>query len=450
MSKIISLGIWALGFLLLASQRHSPLLSNMGLSVLAYKATAFFIPRVGAAFIRRGFAGKDMNKIEKRVIPETMGAVSALVYFMCMILFIPILFYKYLVPERSRDQQDDQLNVLNDGYASVAKTQFPHDQLGAYLSAVISILSISLLGIFDDLFDIRWRHKFFLPAIAAIPLLVVYYVDYGVTYVSVPTLLRPFLKRTVVDLGFLYYIYMAAVAIFCPNSINIIAGVNGVEAGQSFVIGLVVLCNDLISVFHQSNTEAMRAHLLSIYLVLPLIGVTAGLLEYNWWPSRVFVGDTFCYFAGMVLAVVGILGHFSKTLMLFFIPQIFNFILSVPQLFGFVECPRHRLPRLNVKTGLLENSYTEFTEGIPLPKKTLLTIRVFEALYLIRVDWDQKTKKPIRCTNFTIINFVLYHFGPMREDRLTLCIMGIQLVVGIFGLVIRHGIAPLVYPQDSI
>ena len=33
----------------------------------------------------------------------------------------------------------------------------------------------------------------------------------------------------------------------------------------------------------------------------------------------------------MVFAVVAILGHFSKTIMLFFIPQIINFVLSIPQ-----------------------------------------------------------------------------------------------------------------------
>ncbi|GAA6062263.1 hypothetical protein JCM10212_000923, partial [Sporobolomyces blumeae] len=63
-------------------------------------------------------------------------------------------------------------------------------------------------------------------------------------------------------------------------------------------------------------------------------------------PARAFVGDTFCYFSGMSFATVGILSHFSKTLLLFFLPQVFNFVYSVPQLFGLVECPRHRLPRL--------------------------------------------------------------------------------------------------------
>ena len=67
-----------------------------------------------------------------------------------------------------------------------------------------------------------------------------------------------------------------------------------------------------------------------------------GLARY---PARAFIGDTFCYFSGMAFAVVGILGHFSKTLLLFFIPQIVNFIFSCPQLFGLVPCPRHRVPR---------------------------------------------------------------------------------------------------------
>ena len=63
------------------------------------------------------------------------------------------------------------------------------------------------------------------------------------------------------------------------------------------------------------------------------------------YPSSWFVGDTFCYFSGMTFAVVAILGHFSKTMLLFFIPQVANFVYSVPQIFRFVPCPRHRLPR---------------------------------------------------------------------------------------------------------
>jgi UDP-N-acetylglucosamine--dolichyl-phosphate N-acetylglucosaminephosphotransferase len=59
---------------------------------------------------------------------------------------------------------------------------------------------MAILGIADDIFDIRWRHKVFLPAIASIPLLMVYYVDFNVTVVVTPKPLLPYLPR-LIDLG---------------------------------------------------------------------------------------------------------------------------------------------------------------------------------------------------------------------------------------------------------
>lgn len=56
--------------------------------------------------------------------------------------------------------------------------------------------------------------------------------------------------------------------------------------------------------------------------MIPLVATTFGLLRYNWYPSQVFVGDTYTYFAGMALAVAGILGHFSETLLIFMVPQV--------------------------------------------------------------------------------------------------------------------------------
>lgn len=48
---------------------------------------------------------------------------------------------------------------------------------------------------------------------------------------------------------------------------------------------------------------------------------------------QVFVGDTYTYFAGMTIAVAGILGHLSETLLLFLIPQVCSSFL--PTNFGF-------------------------------------------------------------------------------------------------------------------
>jgi len=70
----------------------------------------------------------------------------------------------------------------------------------------------------------------------------------------------------------------------------------------------------------------------------------------------VFVGDTFTLFAGMALACAGVLGHYSETLLLLFLPQVINFVYSLPQLAKIVPCPRHRLPKRDPGTGLLHGS----------------------------------------------------------------------------------------------
>jgi UDP-N-acetylglucosamine--dolichyl-phosphate N-acetylglucosaminephosphotransferase len=109
------------------------------------------------------------------------------------------------------------------------------------------------------------------------------------------------------------------------------------------------------------SEEIYANHLFSLTIMIPFLLTTLALLKHNAYPSKVFVGDTFCYFAGMTFAVVGILGHFSKTMLLFFIPQLLNFLLSLAQLLGIVHCPRHRLPKFNPETYQLhcvDNHYT--------------------------------------------------------------------------------------------
>ncbi len=47
-------------------------------------------------------------------------------------------------------------------------------------------------------------------------------------------------------LGFLYYVYMGMLAVFCTNAINIYAGIKGLEAGQRAVIAVSVIVHNTI------------------------------------------------------------------------------------------------------------------------------------------------------------------------------------------------------------
>ncbi|KAI9691268.1 MAG: tunicamycin resistance protein [Bogoriella megaspora] len=431
-----------------------PLIASIAFSGIAFSSTYALIRWLGDVFIRAGLKGKDMSKKNAPVIPETMGAVCAVVYLLIVIVFIPFPFYKDIVVATSGGGNRDFIVEAHQVETGRYLHRFPHSKLASYLSAILSLQSVVILGLGDDLFDIRWRHKVLIPAFASIPMLIVYFVDFGVTQIVVPTFLRPYFGE-LLDLGWLYYAYLASISIFCPNSINILAGINGLEVSQSLIIAFLLILNDLLYIlpgtFSPSNATtqhpAADSHFFSLYYLLPFLGVSLALWTHNWYPARVFVGDTYCYFAGMVFAVVSIQGHFSKTLLLLLGPQIVNFVYSLPQLFHIVPCPRHRLPRFNARTGLLEPSVADFRQK-PLRPGVNAVVKLMGRLGLLKIDEDEEGKV-LESNNFTIINLWLVWFGPMREDRLALGLLGTQLVCGLFGLWVRHSLALLVFTADN-
>jgi UDP-N-acetylglucosamine--dolichyl-phosphate N-acetylglucosaminephosphotransferase len=192
-------------------------------------------------------------------------------------------------------------------------------------------------------------------------------------------------------------------------------GINGLEAGQSYVIGCSILFFKLYDLYLYGSGESQ---VFSLILIIPFLAVTIGLLKFNWFPASVFVGDTYCYFAGMTFAVVGIHGHFSKTLLLLFIPQIANFLYSIPQLFKILPCPRHRLPRVDVK------SHTLYYSAFPCREDEY-------KLFKVRAT-------DLECPNCTVICAVLRVTGPLKERTLCLVLLTLQIVSSCFAFYVRY------------
>ncbi|XP_047958906.1 UDP-N-acetylglucosamine--dolichyl-phosphate N-acetylglucosaminephosphotransferase-like isoform X1 [Salvia hispanica] len=293
-------------------------------SAIGFLITVKMIPVASKYVLRRNLFGYDINKKGTPdgsiKVPESLGIVVAVVFLAVAILF-------------------QYFNLTADS-----------NWLVEYNAALASICFITLLGFVDDVLDVPWRVKLVLPSIAALPLLMAYA---GHTTIIIPKPLVPYVGIDILDLGWIYKLYMGLLAVFCTNSINIHAGINGLEVGQTVVIACAILIHNIMQIGAATDMEHKQAHVFSIYLVQPLLATSLALLSFNWYPSSVFVGDTYTYFAGMTMAVVGILGHFSETLLIFFAPQVLNFLLSLPQLAGIIPCPRHRLPKFDPKTGLL-------------------------------------------------------------------------------------------------
>lgn len=381
-------------------------------SFLGMRVTARIIPVLKASTLRAGLSGKDINKrgteAGEKPIPESLGLAPGIVFLVCIILFQHLHYldtagalqraFSYPPPPSSSGPLSAWLGMLgrHDGKAAL-REPLSDAWLVDYNAALATICFMLFLGFADDVLDVPWRVKLLLPCLASLPLLVAYS---GGTDVILPKPLRAWLGLPpVLALGPLYKLYMVALTIFCTNSINILAGVNGLEAGQTFIIACAVLCHNLFELAGPAGSVAVTrdGHLFSAFLMLPLAFTTLGLLKYNWYPSQVFVGDTFTYFAGMTIAVAGILGHLSETLLVFLIPQVFNFVYSMPQLFKLVPCPRHRLPTFDVSTGLLH----------PTP-------------------------------NWNLVNLMLQVVGPCTEQQLCIRILRLQTVCCAAGFAARH------------
>jgi len=309
------------------------LVLNVTLCVCAFALTCHLVPLVTAKTLKRGLAGFDLNKrgtpAGAQAVPEAAGLAAGAAFLATALL-----------------------------YQFAQHALFCAPPVVPSHAALVAVSAALFLGFVDDVLDVPWRVKLLLPTVAALPLLIAYN---GHTGVVVPLPLRPLLHGAAfLELGLFYQMYMMAVAVFATNSINILAGVNGLEAGQTLVLSIACALHSMQQLTGRDGSPdasaKIEAHLLSLSLVAPLAAVSAALLTFNWYPSRVFVGDTFTLFAGMTLATAGILGHYSETLLLLFTPQVFNFVYSIPQLAKIVPCPRHRLPSLDPATGLLHGS----------------------------------------------------------------------------------------------
>ena len=80
-------------------------------------------------------------------------------------------------------------------------------------------------------------------------------------------------------IGPLYYVYMSMLAVFCTNSINILAGINGVEVGQSIVIAASVTV--YVSIELVKGICCSQQYFLSLCILLPFLGVASALYRHN-------------------------------------------------------------------------------------------------------------------------------------------------------------------------
>uniref|UniRef100_A0A8B9V8W2 UDP-N-acetylglucosamine--dolichyl-phosphate N-acetylglucosaminephosphotransferase n=1 Tax=Anas zonorhyncha TaxID=75864 RepID=A0A8B9V8W2_9AVES len=224
-----------------------PLAINLCGSLLGMAATLTLIPAFKERFVAARLFGQDLNKTSRR--PEAQGVISGAVFLIILFCFIPVPFLRCFV---------------EDGCAA-----FPYDEFVELIGSLLAICCMIFLGFADDVLNLRWRHKLLLPTMASLPLLMVYFTNFGNTTIVVPKPFRVLLGMHL-DLGILYYVYMGMLAVFCTNAINILAGINGIEAGQSLVIAASIIVFNIIEL----NGDYQDDHIFSLYFMIPFFFTT--------------------------------------------------------------------------------------------------------------------------------------------------------------------------------
>lgn len=72
---------------------------------------------------------------------------------------------------------------------------------------------------------------------------------------------------------------MGMLAVFCTNAINILAGINGLEAGQSLIIAASIIIFNIIEMIRDSYNRS--EHEFSLYIMVPYFATSLALWNLN-------------------------------------------------------------------------------------------------------------------------------------------------------------------------
>ena len=147
-----------------------------------------------------------------------------------------------------------------------------------------------MIGFFDDYTKLvkkqnegfTAKQKIVLQSLAAI----IYLVAMGLTN-NINTALHIPFTSVYLELGIFYYVFAFVLIIGFVNSVNLTDGIDGLASSVTLVVGI----------FFSVVAFTLDMRMLAL-LGASLVGATAGFLVYNFYPAKVFMGDTGSLFLG--------------------------------------------------------------------------------------------------------------------------------------------------------
>lgn len=157
-----------------------------------------------------------------------------------------------------------------------------------YRSIVVGGLAISVLGFLDDKHSFAANFKLLWQFLVAL-------------YMSNSGFLIDILTNPLgndIHLGWLAYPFTIVWFLVVMNAFNLIDGIDGLAAGITTIFAFVMM---LVSV--RTTNQFV------FFISLTLFGSNLAFLKYNFFPAKIFMGDTGSLFLGFLIAAVSITGN---------------------------------------------------------------------------------------------------------------------------------------------
>lgn len=202
-------------------------------------------------------------------------------------------------------------------YATIQSQQF-----AKIFAGLVMALAFGAIGFFDDYIKVvkkrnlglTSKQKLLLQFLVAIAYLLTLYLCGGTSSTIIP-----FLGR--VDLGWAYWVIAAVVIVGFVNATNLTDGLDGLDGSVTFFASLVFM---LICVFIGNAGSAI--------ISAALAGGCLGFLMWNFYPAKVFMGDTGSLFLGGFLCAIAFAIDMPILIIpvgLIYIVEMFSVILQV-------------------------------------------------------------------------------------------------------------------------
>ena len=187
----------------------------------------------------------------------------------------------------------------------------------ATLGVLLASAFIFVIGLIDDLIDLKPRVKLAAQIIACFVLFM-----FGVKINIVTDFIA---GQGFVSLGLLTYPLTLLWIIGLTNTVNLVDGVDGLAGGIVFIALSTLLTVRLM--IPQVQDPALMSNVLVISA--STMGVLLAFLKYNVFPASIFMGDSGAYFLGFVTAALSVAGGAKGSILFPLIVPLIAFGLPV-------------------------------------------------------------------------------------------------------------------------